>query len=165
MDFSNILNKVGGGNLDSILSSFNPGKHDAVPDSQVHDTYGQVATQLPQDQYVQSAREAFERLSPEQREDLARQLQTQAPQHGVTTPATQNVSPDPDSLATAVGDVHAQQGGPPWDHRDGGAAPDGQPPLRQPSIETEESPATAGLSSYVPFLDLLEHRVDVRVRE
>jgi hypothetical protein len=109
MDFSNILNKVGGGKLDSILSSFNQGNHDDVSDTDVHDTYGQVATQLPQDQYVQSARDAFERLSPEQREELARELQSRAPQHGVTTPAMQNIQADPDSLATAVGDVHAQQ--------------------------------------------------------
>jgi ABC-type transport system substrate-binding protein len=109
MDFSNILSKVGSGNLDQILSSFNGGNHDQVPDQQVHDTYGQVASQLPQDQYVQAARDAFQKLTPEQREQLAREIQTRAPEQGVTTPATQNVSPDPDSLATAAGDVHAQQ--------------------------------------------------------
>jgi hypothetical protein len=109
MDLSTILDKVGGGNLDQILSSFNGGNHDQVPDSQVNDTYGQVAAQLPQDQYVQAARDAFQKLSPEQRQQLAQELQSRAPQAGVTTPATQNISPDPDSLANAAGDVHAQQ--------------------------------------------------------
>jgi hypothetical protein len=108
-DLSNLLSRVGGGNLDSILSSFTNGQHDQVSDSQVHETYGQVAASLPQDQYVQAAREAFEKLSPEQRDELARQLQSQAPRQGVTTPATQSVSADPGSLANAVGDVHAQQ--------------------------------------------------------
>jgi hypothetical protein len=109
MDLSNILNKIGGGNLDDLLSSFNQGDHDRVSDTDVHDSYGQVATSLPQDQYVQAARDAFQRLTPQQREELAREIQTRAPQQGVTTPATQNVSPDPDSLANAAGDVHAQQ--------------------------------------------------------
>jgi len=108
-DLSDLINRVGGGNLDSILSSFNQGQHDQVSDQQVHESYGQVAAPLPQDQYVQAARDAFEKLTPQQREELARELQTKAPQQGVTTPATQNVSPDPGSLATAVGDVHAQQ--------------------------------------------------------
>ena len=108
-DLSNILNRLGGGNLESILSSFSQGNHDQVPDDQVHDTYGQVVAQLPRDQYVEAARDAFEKLTPEQREQLARELQTQAPQQGVTTPATQSVSSDPGSLANAVGDVHAQE--------------------------------------------------------
>lgn len=109
VDLSNILKNVGGGTLDSILSSFNGGNHDQVPDQQVHDTYGQVAAQLPQDQYVQAARDAFEKLTPEQRQQLAQELQSRAPQGGVTTPSLQNVQSDPGSLATAVGDVHAQQ--------------------------------------------------------
>src|SRR4051794_16477827 len=108
-DLSNILGRLGGGNLDSILSSFNQGNHDQVSDTDVHETYGQVTAQLPQDQYVQAARDAFEKLTPGQREQLARELQNRAPQQGVTTPATQSVSADPGSLANAVGDVHAQQ--------------------------------------------------------
>lgn len=108
-DLQNILSRIGGGNLDSILSSFQPGQPDQMSDTEVHDSYGQVASQLPQDQYVDAAREAFQKLTPEQREQLARELQNQAPQQGVTTPATRNVGADPDSLANAVGDVHAQQ--------------------------------------------------------
>ena len=109
MDFSNILSKVGGGNLESLVSSFTQGRHDDVDDSQVHDTYGQVASQLPNDQYTQSARDAFERMDPQQREQLAREVQTRSQQYGVNIPSTQNVSSDPSSLATAVGEVHAQQ--------------------------------------------------------
>jgi len=109
MDIQNILDKFGGGNLDEILQGFGPGRPDHVSDTDVHDSYGQVAAQLPQDQYVSAAREAFSKLTPQQREELAREIQTRAPQQGVTTPATQNISPDPDSLAQAAGDVHAQQ--------------------------------------------------------
>ena len=108
-DLSNLLNRLGGGDLESMLSKFTNGQHDDVPDHQVHETYGQVATQLPQDQYVQAARDAFERLTPEQREEFARQLQTKTQQQSITTPGTQSVSSDPGSLAKAVGEVHAEQ--------------------------------------------------------
>jgi hypothetical protein len=80
-----------------------------VPDATVQQTYGQVASQLPQDQYVQAAREAFSRLTPQQREELARQLQQGAQQQGVTLPAAQNPPADPDGLANAMGQVHADQ--------------------------------------------------------
>ena len=108
-DLSNLINHVGGEKLDSLLSSFTQGQHDQVSDTDIHESYGQVAATLPQDQYVQAARDAFEKLTPEQRQQFASQLQAQAPAQGVSTPAVQSASPDPASLATAVGDVHAQQ--------------------------------------------------------
>ena len=108
-DLSSILGGLAGGDVEDLLSKFNGGQHDQVPDQQVQQSYGQIASQLPQDQYVQAAREAFEKLTPEQRETFARELQAQAQQHGIDVPTTQTASSDPGSLATAVGDVHAQQ--------------------------------------------------------
>jgi len=109
-DLSNIIDSIGSGNLESMLSKFNQGQHDQVPDSQVNDSYGQVAAQLPQDQYVKAAQDAFEKLTPQQREEFARQLQSKSQEQGVDVPAaTQTVSSDPGSLANAVGGVHAQQ--------------------------------------------------------
>ena len=99
----------GFGGLESMLSSFIGGQHDQVPDDQVHAQYRQVAAQLPQDQYVAAARDAFEHMSPQEREQFARELESKAQDHGLNVPTTQNVSSDPGSLATAVGDVHAQQ--------------------------------------------------------
>jgi|SRR6478752_4178476 hypothetical protein len=99
----------GFGGLESMLSNFIGGQHDQVPDDEVHAQYSQVARQLPQDQYVAAARDAFEHMSPQEREQFARELQTRAQDHGLNLPATQNVSSDPGSLASAVGDVHAQQ--------------------------------------------------------
>jgi hypothetical protein len=107
-DLSSILGPSGA-QLDDMLTKFNKGQHDQVPDSQVQQSYGQVAGQLPQDQYLQAARDAFEKLTPQQREQLAQELQAQAQQHGINVPSTQSVSSDPGSLATAVSDVHAQQ--------------------------------------------------------
>jgi hypothetical protein len=92
-----------------MLSNFMGGQHDQVPDDEVHAQYGQVAAQLPQDQYVAAARDAFDHMSPQEREQFARELETRAQGHGLNLPSTQNVSSDPSSLATAVGDVHAQQ--------------------------------------------------------
>jgi len=108
-DLSSVISSVGGGDLENILSKFNQGQHDEVPDSNIEDSYGQVAAQLPRDQYIPAARDAFERLTPQQREEFARELQAQTQRHGVNVPSAQNVATDPGSLATAVGDIHGQQ--------------------------------------------------------
>ena len=92
-----------------MLDKFNSGQHSQVPDSQVQESYGQVAAQMPQDQYVQAARDAFEKLTPEQREQFATDLQQQAQQRGLNVPAAQNAASDPGTLASAVGQVHADQ--------------------------------------------------------
>jgi hypothetical protein len=110
-DLGGLLGGQGGalGQLGGLISSFEQGRHDQVPDDEVGQSYGQVAAQLPQDQYVQAAEQAFSRLSPEQRQQLAQQLQANAQQHGVTIPAAQQPPTDPGGLANAVGQVHAQQ--------------------------------------------------------
>jgi hypothetical protein len=92
-----------------MLSNFMQGKHDQVPDQDVHSSYSQYATQLPQDQYVAAARDAFDQLSPQQREEFARELQAKAQHHGYDMPATSNIASDSESLANAVGSVHAEQ--------------------------------------------------------
>lgn len=109
MTLLDIVGGLGRGDLQGLLDKFNNGQHDEVPDSQVHDSYGQVATQIPQDQYVQAARDAFEKLTPQQREQFADELQQQTQQLGVNAPAAQTASSDPGSLASAVGQVHAEQ--------------------------------------------------------
>jgi len=107
-DLSNILG-ASNGQLEDMLSKFSQGQHDQIPDGQVQQSYGQVVGQLPQDQYLQAARDAFEKLTPQQREQLAQELQSRAQQQGINVPSTQTVSSDPGSLATAVSDVHAEQ--------------------------------------------------------
>jgi hypothetical protein len=107
-DLSSILGNIGGADLENMVTNFNQGQHDQVPDQQLQDAHSQVAAQLPQDQYVQAARDAFQKLTPEQRDALAKELQTQAQQQGITVPSAQTVSSDPGSLANAVGDITAQ---------------------------------------------------------
>jgi hypothetical protein len=111
-DLNGMLGGQGGtlGQLGGLVTAFEQGQHDQVPDQQVQQGYSQVAAQLPQDQYVQAARDAFDKLTPEQREQLAQELQTQAQQHGVNIPAVQQQPPtDPGGLANAMGQVHAEQ--------------------------------------------------------
>ena len=111
-DLGSLLGSQGGalGELGGLVSAFEQGGHDQVPDQQVQQGYSQVASSLPQDQYVQAAEQALSRLSPEQRQQLAQELQAQAQAHGVNVPAVQQQLPtDPGGLASAMGQVHADQ--------------------------------------------------------
>jgi hypothetical protein len=111
-DLGGLLGGQGGalGQLGGLVSAFEQGQHDQVPDQQVQQGYSQVAASLPQDQYVQAAEQALSRLSPDQRQQLAGELQAQAQAHGVNVPAVQQRPPtDPGGLANAMGQVHAGQ--------------------------------------------------------
>jgi hypothetical protein len=68
-------------------------------DQEVLDRYGSVAHKVPQTDYEQAAREAFARLSPEQREEFARDLQESAQSKGINMPAP------PPSHAGGAGDL------------------------------------------------------------
>jgi hypothetical protein len=106
---SQVLGDQVSAGLDQLISQFDQGQHQQVDDQELQQAYGQVAGQLPQDQYVQAAKDAFARLSPEQRAEFARQLQAQAAQHGLPVPAAQAATTDPSDLAAATGQVHAIQ--------------------------------------------------------
>lgn len=108
--FSELLGGSLPGDLTDLMTKFDQGNHAQVPDQQVDQMYGQVATQLPQDQYVQAAEAAFAKLSPQQRTEFASLLQAKAQQFGLPA-APQGSTADPAELATAVGQVHAQEPG------------------------------------------------------
>jgi hypothetical protein len=108
-DLSGLLGGQLGSNLQGLINQFQQGQHESVPDDQVASAYSQVATGLPQDQYEQAARDAFSKLSPEQRSEFLRSLQGQTQQTGVATGAVQSASADPTSLAQATAQVHAEQ--------------------------------------------------------
>ncbi len=57
---------------------------DGVSDQEAVDRYQQVAPTLPPDEYEAAARQAFERLSPEQRVEFGRYMQQQAHAKGIT---------------------------------------------------------------------------------
>ena len=83
-------------------------------DQEVVNRYQQVTQQLPPDAYQQSAQEAFARLSPEERTEFARWLQTRAQQQNVNVPALSNSSDmgrfqDPGALAQVTTQMHQQE--------------------------------------------------------
>jgi hypothetical protein len=88
---------------------------EGISDQETLDRYSQVATQLPPDQFRQAAEQAFSKLTPEQRAELARILQSNAQQQSVTTPALNQpnlattAQQDPGALAGAATQIHEQQ--------------------------------------------------------
>src|ERR671939_41497 len=54
-----------------------------ISDQEAYTRFQQVAPQLPPDMYQQSAQQAFERLSPDQRLQLGQYLQQQEQQPGI----------------------------------------------------------------------------------
>ena len=78
--------------------------------------YQQVAPHLPPDVYQESAQEAFARLSPQERRQLARQLRPLAQQQNLTFPDLNQDGIDdrqqaPRYLAQVTGRMHQQEPG------------------------------------------------------
>ncbi len=78
--------------------------------------YQQVAPQLPPDVYQQSAQQAFERLSPQQRLQLGQHLQQRARQQNLNVPdlnqdGIDDRLQDAGYLAQVTGRLHQQQPG------------------------------------------------------
>jgi hypothetical protein len=89
---------------------------DGIGDDEALDRYREVAPQLPDDVYEQSAAQAFSRLSPEQRAEFGRWLQTQGRQHDARIPdldgdGRDDRFQDPQTLARAATQMRRQQPG------------------------------------------------------
>ena len=100
--------------LQNLIDQFQNGEHQQVqqaPDQQVSTSYNQVAGQLPPDQYEQAARDAFAKLTPQQRQQFLDELQSEASAQGVNHSVVQTASSDPSSLAAATTQLHQQQPG------------------------------------------------------
>jgi len=88
---------------------------EGISNQEAYDRYGQVATQLPPDQYRESARDAFARMSPQERGEFARMLQNQAQQRSVNIPdlngdgIDDRAQQDPGYLAGVTTQMHQQQ--------------------------------------------------------
>jgi hypothetical protein len=109
---SGLLGGQGGAQLQNLIDKFENGQHQQAPDQQVSSSYSQVASQLPADQYEQAARDAFAKLTPEQRQQFLQELQSEtAATPAGTSPAIQNATADPSSLAAATTQLHQDQPG------------------------------------------------------
>ena len=110
---------MGGGQQASELQSFVQRYEQGSPsegytDQEVASRYQQVTSQIPQDQYVQAAEQAFNRLSPQQRQEFGQMVQQQAQQQGLglpMQPQNQQQLQAPGFLAQMTGQLHQQQPG------------------------------------------------------
>jgi hypothetical protein len=67
---------------------------DGISDEEAYGHYQQLSGRIPPDVYEHSARDAFERLSPDQRAEFGRYLRTRAGQHGIDDPALRDLDGD-----------------------------------------------------------------------
>jgi hypothetical protein len=85
---------------------------DGISDDEAMSRHNQVASQIPPDVYQQSARESFDRLDPNQRQQLGQVLMQQAPQYGVQVPQAQGAQlQDSGVLAQVAGQLQQKQPG------------------------------------------------------
>jgi hypothetical protein len=112
----NVLGGQSGQGISDFIKRYQTGKPwEGVSDQEALDRYSQVATQLPPDQFRQAAEQAFAKLTPEQRAELARILQSNAQQQSVSTPALDQrnlpvaAQKDPGALAGAATQIHEQE--------------------------------------------------------
>ena len=89
---------------------------DGIPDSEAYDRYDQVSRNVPPDVYEDSAEQAFNRLSPQERREFARYLQTRARERGVHDrdldgDGVEDRLEDPRELARTTSRLEQQQPG------------------------------------------------------
>jgi hypothetical protein len=81
-------------------------------DQEVLDRYGSVAHKVSPVEYEQAARDAFNRLSPEQREEFARYLEERAGKRNINIPPMETGAGGGlvDWLSKVTGQIHQQPG-------------------------------------------------------
>lgn len=78
-------------------------------DEEVAQRYKEVAPHLPPQDYQQAAQEAFERMSPQERDEFARYVQQRAQQRGMQFPPEPGRYSDPGELARTTTRVQQEQ--------------------------------------------------------
>ena len=97
---------------EDFVNRYNTGPpSEGYSDQEVLQRYGQIAPQLPARDYQAAAREAFARMSPEERAAFGQYVQQQAQQQGVNVPMPRGKGPfdDPDALARMTAGVQQQR--------------------------------------------------------
>jgi hypothetical protein len=87
---------------------------DGVDPQETADHYERLAPQVPTDVYRQSAEDAFNRLSPDERQQFSEWLRERAAQQGAAVPAqlqpaSQTGTPSSSSMAGALAQMHEDQ--------------------------------------------------------
>ena len=106
-------------------------------DKEVLKRYGEVAQAAPAQDYAKAAQESVGRLSPEQRDQLAKMLKERLAARGIQLPSGK-VASDPKDLGQVITDLH----GKPGQLRDilSGSQSQGQAPGSNPIIDMLSSP-------------------------
>ena len=119
----NMLEQILGGggkkrsDWDDFVTRYDEGPPWAgVSDDEARSRYGEVAGRLPPAEYEDAARDAFARMSPEQRLEYGRYLQRQSRERGLDIPdfnqdGLDDRLQDPDELARATSRVQQRQPG------------------------------------------------------
>jgi hypothetical protein len=97
--------------IGKVLQQVQAGDHSAVPDAQAHEAYSQLAGQLSPEEFQQVAADAYGKLSPAQRSEVADYMRVQAQQHGIDVPnlpSASTAATDPGALADATAQVQGQ---------------------------------------------------------
>src|SRR5581483_11182748 len=97
-----------------FVNRYNNGRpSDGYSHEEVQQRYNQIAPQLPPQDYQQAAVAAFERMSPQERQQFAQYVQQQAQQQGLNMGGAFGGGPqqyqDPGALARMTTQVHQQQ--------------------------------------------------------
>jgi hypothetical protein len=81
-------------------------------DEEVLDRYGSVAHKVSQPEYEQAARQAFDRLTPEEQAEFARYLEERARRRNIPVPQRETGAGGglADWLSKATGQIHQQPG-------------------------------------------------------
>jgi len=87
--------------------------HEGYSNQEVAQQYQQVVPQLSPQQFLQAAQQAFQNMSPDQRQQFGQLLQQQAQQQGYAAPQMQAPATyqDPNALAQMTTQVHQQNPG------------------------------------------------------
>src|SRR5919202_3388710 len=101
---------LGGGQkrqeYEDFVNRYDQGEpYEGIPDDEAASRYQEVTSQLNDDDYESSAREAFERMSPDHRRELAQIMHRQGAQHVAGDEA------DSGQLARAARQIRQQQPG------------------------------------------------------
>ena len=84
MSLAEMLGSEKRGQYEDFTKRFDQGEPwDGIEDDEAKGRYEEVSSQLSDEEYELSAREAFERMSPDQRRELARMVRSQGRQKGV----------------------------------------------------------------------------------
>ncbi len=118
----NLLESILGGgkqrsDWDDFVTRYDQGPPWAgISDDEAVRRYDQVARQLPPQQYEEAARDAFDRMSPQERLAFGRELQQQSRQRGLDIPdldgdGIDDRLQDPGYLAQVTGGMQRRQPG------------------------------------------------------